>query len=258
MLFTHSQSHRWLDLNPQTWVHELSVLPVCYHFLSQSLLAISSLPEPSATGFEPTNLGLRVECSTTVLPLFKSVTFLLLYHCQCWWWLDLNPQTWVHELSVPPLCYHFLSQSLLAIYSLPEPSVAGFEPSNLGSWVECSTNVLTLFKSVTSCDFLTPGAIGGWIWTPANLGLWVECYTTVLPLFKSFTYFAIFSHPEPAMAAFEPSNLGSWGECSTTVPPLFKSVNFYYFITPRASRGWIWTCKLRFMSRVFYLCVTTL
>jgi hypothetical protein len=23
------------------------------------------------------------------------------------------------------------------------------------------------------------------------------------------------------------------------VPPLFKSVNFYYFITPRASRGWI-------------------
>ncbi len=93
---------------------------------------------------------------------------------------------------------------------LQVPAVVGFEPTNLGLWVDCSTDELQPLALPCVSHFLT------------------------------------------SAAGHEPSTMGWWGACSTNVPlPLSMSS------TSSPSRGWIWTCKLRFMSWLFYGWATT-
>ncbi len=54
------------------------------------------------------------------------------------------------------------------------PAVAGFEPSNLWLWVDCSTTVLTY------TIFYLPVPVVAWL-EPSNLGSWVDCSTTMKP-----------------------------------------------------------------------------
>jgi len=62
--------YQWLDLNPQSWDCESSVLPLCHRELNiicKTLFSLLSLPVPVA-GLKPLILPLWVEHITTVLP----------------------------------------------------------------------------------------------------------------------------------------------------------------------------------------------
>jgi hypothetical protein len=155
-------------------------------------------------------------------------------------------------------------------------AVVGCEPANLGLWVDYSTDVVPPLALPCLSHFPTPGARH----EPSTIGWWGTCYTNVLqPLSMSSTLSSssgliwtrklrimsccstdelqplalpCVSHFLASAAGHEPSTMGWWDTCPTNVLlPLSMSS------TPSPSSGWIWTRKLRFMSWLFYWWVTT-
>ncbi len=112
LLFSLSWCQQQLDSNPRTWDHELVVLLLCY-----------------------------------CCGLSRPFMFFGYFISRCQTQLDLNTRTWDHELIILPLCYCcMLSQPIIffVILSLLVPPEVRFKPSNLGSWVDCSTTLLLL------------------------------------------------------------------------------------------------------------------
>jgi hypothetical protein len=75
----NKKNFQWkLDLNPQYWDHESIVLPLYYHKWSLKYTLRCFLPlVPLAARLKLSNLGLTINCSTTVLPLLaKKIYFI--------------------------------------------------------------------------------------------------------------------------------------------------------------------------------------
>ncbi len=141
------------------------------------------------------------------------------------------------------------NKTSFVIFSLPVPAVGGFKPSNVESWVDCSTTVLPLLakKDFFNHFFLLVRALGGF--KPSNIGSWVDCTTaagqnnffliffppccasvswtkTLRPLAK-INSFSHFSFSVQAVAAFKPANIKSWFDCSTTALPSLAKIDFF-------------------------------
>ena len=183
--FSHCQI-RTLKLGIMRWLF--------YYFATAAgwvghscFLVILSLPVPAPIGFEPSNLGSWVDCSTTLL-LLRAESAILVF------WL----------------------------FYLPVPETAGFEPSNLGSWVDCSTTLLLLHVESANHIFL----LFSLFWCQQKLDSNPQTWDHELLFYHFATasgwvskacFLVIFSLPVPAAAGFKPSNLRSWVVCPTTV-----------------------------------------
>ncbi len=137
--------------NPQTWDHVSIVLPLCCPIIQNFFHCFP--PSVTAAGrFEPSNLGLCVYCSTTVLTNLSKL-FSLLPNFS-------TSGICIRTFKLGIVCLLFyccadqsLKKPFFHYYLTSVPAGSGFAPLSLRSCVYCSTTLLTNLTKLFSLLF---------------------------------------------------------------------------------------------------------